>query len=228
MFTDILVVDQSSSLEQGRLMDFDINDLLFTIDDKVTAEDTSIDDFDSVLINVRLRRGKTELLVDHMRLSDLLKVSNAYGGNAFNSSDTVHYARLPLGNFKIKGNEVLEVEISGTDNLTDVEISVSAIDNRKGREEVLKYEGLTAGGDNQSFSNVISILSVDDYSGSATINDGVNTIQITAQKAEMIANSSMRIETRQSQLGLVYDTPTGPRNVTAKLPVGNYIVLGRL
>jgi len=229
MFDNILSTNESENIAQGRLMNFEVNDLIFKLDDGGTSDITSIDDLDSIVVNTRLKRGNTKLILSSVRLSDIFKISNAMGGYALDPSDTIMVARIPLGNIKLNGQEVLEVEVQNSGSYTDLDITISALDMNSGREVIRTYEGLTSGGDNQNFNDCLSIFSLDTYSGSATVNDGSNSYQITAAEAESISNSVFELESYLDELGLVYkDKRTVGRSITAKLPSGNYVVVGRL
>lgn len=229
MIENILTVDQSKNIEQGRLMNFNPNDIMISIDDGATADISTIDDLDAVIVNARLKRGNTKLLLSSMRVSDILKITNALGGYAFKASDGYFVGRLPIGNIDLSGQEVLEVEVQNSASFTDLEISISALDTMAGPEDIRTYEGITSGGDNQSFKDCLSIFNVDDYTGSATVSDGSNSNQITAQEADDVAQSTFEMETVMPEIGLVYsDKYRTGRNLTAKLPTGNYVVVGRL
>lgn len=229
MFDNILSCNESENIAQGRLMNFEVNDLLISVDDGATADISSIDVLDSVVVNARLKRGNTKLLLSSVRLSDIFKLSDALGGYAFNSADGFFVARVPLGNIKLSGQEVLEVEVQNSGSFTDLDIKISAVDTNSGREVIRTYEGLNSGGDNQNFNDCLSIFSLDAYTGSATVNDGNNSHQITAKEAETVANATFELETYLAEIGLVYsDKYQRGRSITAKLPAGNYLVVGRL
>ncbi|MFW5891421.1 MAG: hypothetical protein ACOCUI_04300 [bacterium] len=229
MFNNILTANEGQNIVQGRLMNFELNDLIIRVEDGATDDISSIDDLDAVVVNARLKRGNTKLILNSMRLSDIFKISNALGGYAFDKSDDQLVARVPVGNIKLSGQEVLEVEIQNSGSFTDLEIKVSALNNHSGYESIRTYEGINSGGDNQNFNNTLSIFAMDNYDGSATINDGDNSYQITASETETIANSIFEVESYVNELGLVYtDKTQNGKSITAKLPEANYVVVGRL
>ena len=67
------------------------------------------------------------------------------------------------------------------------------------------------------------------YSNSASINDGENQYQIMAREAVNIANADFQLENYVDAFGLVYRDPTGyGKDITAKLPSARYVAVKRI
>ncbi|MFW6025806.1 MAG: hypothetical protein ACOCRX_05630 [Candidatus Woesearchaeota archaeon] len=213
-------------------MNYDANELLIMLDDGETDDITKLSDLDDVIINAKLKEegGSRKLILDGMRLSDIFKLSNAFGGYAFDDSNTHHVARLPIGNVILIEKDVLEVEVQNVLTGEDLDIKVVAIDNENtGEMTAVAYESNNTGGDSQSINDCQAVFNMEEFEGGASINDKENQYKISSREAVNVANATFDIESYIDDLGLVYTDPTSEsRDISAKLPSGRYVFVRKI
>ncbi len=228
---DVKTVSTTPQHVGGKLVNFDPDGLLITIEVGGTGHDSDVE-FAKWVLTATLKNslGDPMTIFDQCKLVDLFKLSDHLGGFSLEQKGDaagMYSAYIPLGNIMLDGDDSLDLDLYAPGHATATySVRIAATDYLSANERILSYESATGTGNELNFRNVSAIYLTSAPSGAQVSIKDMEKQYVDNDKDIISAGSALGKNEVNPNIGILYADRSGyTQNVYVKVPSGATILV---